>query len=43
MTRGQSGPHGRFMSDAKVRNLCIMPALALLIAFNVFPLLASLG
>ncbi|HKP97142.1 MAG TPA: sugar ABC transporter permease [Fibrobacteria bacterium] len=26
-----------------VRNLCILPAVALLIAFNVFPLLASLG
>ena len=38
-----SGPHGRFLSDGAVRNLCIMPALALLIAFNVFPLLASLG
>jgi multiple sugar transport system permease protein len=34
---------GRFMSDNAVRNLCIMPALALLIAFNVFPLMASLG
>jgi multiple sugar transport system permease protein len=41
--RGASGPHGRVRSDAKVRNLCIMPAMALLIAFNVFPLLASLG
>jgi multiple sugar transport system permease protein len=30
-------------SDRAVRNLCILPALALLIAFNVFPLLASLG
>jgi multiple sugar transport system permease protein len=34
---------GRYMSDGAVRNLCIMPALGLLIAFNVFPLLASLG
>lgn len=31
------------MKDASVRNLCIFPALALLIAFNVLPLLASLG
>jgi multiple sugar transport system permease protein len=31
------------MSDRRVRNLCIMPALGLLIAFNVFPLLASLA
>jgi len=32
-----------FLSDNGVRNLCVMPALFLLIAFNVFPLLASLG
>ena len=38
-----AGPQGRFLSDGAVRNLCIMPALALLIVFNVFPLLASLG
>lgn len=31
------------LSERKVRNLCIMPALGLLIAFNVFPLLASLA
>lgn len=31
------------MNDRAVRNLCILPVLALLIAFNVFPLLASLG
>jgi multiple sugar transport system permease protein len=31
------------MSDRAVRNLCILPALGLLIAFNVFPLLASLA
>ncbi|HLP31811.1 MAG TPA: sugar ABC transporter permease, partial [Geothrix sp.] len=31
------------MSDRAVRNLCIMPALGLLIVFNVFPLLASLA
>jgi multiple sugar transport system permease protein len=31
------------MSDRTVRNLCIFPVLGLLIAFNVFPLLASLG
>ena len=37
------GAGRRVMSDASVRNLCIMPAVALLIAFNVFPLLASLG
>lgn len=29
------------MSRAAVRNLCIMPAIGLLIAFNAFPLLAS--
>src|SRR5690606_17739178 len=34
---------GGGMSPAAVRNLCIMPALGLLIAFNVFPLLASFG
>jgi len=33
----------RFLTDTGVRNLCILPALFLLIAFNVFPLLASLG
>lgn len=33
----------RALSDRKVRNLCVMPALGLLIAFNVFPLLASLA
>lgn len=33
----------RSMSDRAVRNLCVMPALGLLIAFNVFPLLASLA
>jgi multiple sugar transport system permease protein len=32
-----------FMSDAGVRNLCVFPVLFLLIAFNVFPLIASLG
>jgi multiple sugar transport system permease protein len=31
------------LSDRAVRNLCVMPALGLLIAFNVFPLLASLA
>lgn len=31
------------MNDRAVRNLCILPVLALLIAFNIFPLLASLG
>lgn len=34
---------GRAMTDRAVRNLCILPALGLLIAFNVFPLLASLA
>ena len=34
---------GRAMSERAVRNLCILPALGLLIAFNVFPLLASLA
>ncbi|MDQ3002574.1 MAG: sugar ABC transporter permease [Fibrobacterota bacterium] len=38
-----SRPQGNFMSDRAVRNMCIMPAMALLISFNVFPLLASLG
>lgn len=33
----------RSMSDRAVRNWCILPALGLLIAFNVFPLLASLA
>jgi multiple sugar transport system permease protein len=32
----------RTFSDRTVRNLCIFPVLILLIAFNVFPLLASL-
>jgi len=32
----------RTFSDRTVRNLCIVPVLLLLIAFNVFPLLASL-
>jgi multiple sugar transport system permease protein len=31
------------VSDRDVRNLCVMPVLALLVAFNVFPLLASFG
>jgi multiple sugar transport system permease protein len=31
------------VNDRAVRNLCILPVLGLLIAFNVFPLLASLG
>lgn len=31
----------RTLSDRSVRNLCVMPALGLLIVFNVFPLLAS--
>lgn len=30
------------LSDRSVRNMCILPALLLLIAFNVFPLLTSL-
>lgn len=34
---------GRFLGDGAVRNLCVTPVLVLLIAFNVFPLLASLG
>jgi multiple sugar transport system permease protein len=38
-----SRPQGNFMSDRAVRNMCILPAMALLISFNVFPLLASLG
>jgi multiple sugar transport system permease protein len=38
-----SRPQGDFMSDRAVRNMCILPAMALLISFNVFPLLASLG
>jgi multiple sugar transport system permease protein len=33
----------RGLSDRTVRNLCIFPVLILLIAFNVFPLFASLG
>ncbi len=33
----------QFPSDLRVRNLCILPALVLLILFNVFPLLASFG
>lgn len=33
---------GAGMSDRAVRNWCILPALVLLIVFNVFPLLASL-
>lgn len=33
----------RFLGDGAVRTLCIAPVLVLLIAFNVFPLLASLG
>jgi multiple sugar transport system permease protein len=39
-----SGPasHRRGLSDRSVRNLFIIPTLGLLIAFNVFPLLASL-
>jgi multiple sugar transport system permease protein len=41
--RSGAGAGPRFLSDASVRNLCIMPAIGLLIAFNVFPLLASLG
>jgi multiple sugar transport system permease protein len=32
-----------FLGDTAVRNLCVTPVLILLIAFNVFPLLASLG
>src|SRR5581483_1243894 len=32
----------RGLSDRAVRNWCIFPVLALLIAFNVFPLLTSL-
>jgi multiple sugar transport system permease protein len=32
----------RTLSDRSVRNLCIFPVLLLLIAFNVFPLVASL-
>lgn len=31
------------MTDRAIRNLCILPVLGLLIAFNVFPLLVSLG
>lgn len=31
------------MTDRAVRNLCILPVLGLLIAFNVIPLIASLG
>ncbi len=34
---------GRLMSDARVRTLCLVPALGLLIVFNIFPLLASLS
>lgn len=33
----------RGLSDKSVRNLCLFPVLGLLIAFNVFPLLASLA
>ena len=33
----------RALSDRSVRNLCVMPALGLLIACDVFPLLASLA
>ena len=34
---------GGYLSDTSVRNICILPALFLLITFNIFPLLASLG
>jgi multiple sugar transport system permease protein len=43
--RSSAGSHPRVprgLSDRAVRNLCIVPVLALLITFNVFPLLASL-
>jgi multiple sugar transport system permease protein len=40
-SRASPAPH-RGLSDRAVRNLFIIPALGLLIAFNVFPLLASL-
>ncbi len=42
--RIQNGKNrGAGFSDSAIRNLCIFPALFLLIVFNIFPLLASLG
>ena len=40
--KGPASPR-RGMSDLGIRNLFIIPTLAFLIVFNIFPLLYSLG